>query len=402
MVEIVSLAVITTSVVVMLLMVRGALVIAAGIRATRRNPPPEPASWPFVSLIIPCKGAETGLAEHLAAHLEHDYPAYQVIFTVADEADLAVAVIRELMASHPNIPTQLVIAPRLPNCVEKTSNQIAALAAVDPRAEVLAFADSDGQPLNRGWLKELVRPVLQGNVATGFRWYLPRDAVGRLHGTWDSAWCGYHIAFHTVWGGAMALRRDLFERLAIADHWSRAVTDDLVVAREAWKAGVPVAFAAGAMSISTPHRRLWNFLMWARRQTLLVRLTTPGFYRAGLGVGLLHLLAYAACITTLILPGEWLGLTLPLAGLGAILGATALRTWVRHILGKALLPGREADLDATWSAANFLFVPLADLLQFPLFISVLWQRAIRWRGVTYLWTGNGVRREGQEEWREEE
>jgi ceramide glucosyltransferase len=402
MVELICLSIILIALGLMVAIIRGAIVIVAGIATRRRQPPADPETWPLVSLIVPCKGAEGGLAEHLAAHLEHDYPTYEVIFTVADADDPAVAVIQQVMLAHPTVPAKVVVAPRVPTCVEKTSNQIAALAAVDPRTVVLAFADSDGQPLNRGWLRELVRPTLDGSVSSGFRWYLPRDAVGRLHGTWDSAWCGYHIAFHTVWGGAMAVRRDVFERLNIADHWSRAVTDDLVVAREAWKAGVPVVFASGAMSVSSPHKRLWNFLLWARRQTLLVRLTTPGFYRAGLSLGLLYFLTYAVCIGLLIVPGEWFGLALPLGALAALFLATALRAWARHHLARALLPGKEDELNRSWSWVNVLFVPLADLIQFPLFLSVLWQRAIRWRGVTYLWTGNGVRREGQREWREEE
>lgn len=400
MIEYLCLGVILVSVGLMLAIVRGAVVIIGGIRRARENPPPEPA-WPFVALIVPCKGAEAGLADHLAAHLEHDYPTYEVIFTVANADDPAVAVIRQVIAAHPHVPAQVVIATRLPHCVEKTANQIAALAAVDPRAEVLAFADSDGQPLHRSWLRELVRPAVDGNVGTGFRWYLPEDAVGRLHGAWDSAWCGYHIAFHTVWGGAMAVRREIFERLRIADHWSRAATDDLVLAREAWKAGVPVVFAAGAMSVSGPHKRLGNFLQWARRQILLVRVTTPGFYRAGLLVGLVYLLGYLGCLGAFLVPGDLLGLTLPIAGLGAILTATVLRTVARYRLALALLPGREADVRRTWSAANYVLVPVADLIQFPMFLSVAWQRAIRWRGVAYLWTGDGVRREGEQVWQED-
>jgi ceramide glucosyltransferase len=402
MLEIVFLVLLVVALGLMAAVACGVIVITRGIHARRRQPPADPQAWPFVSLIVPCKGAEGSLAEHLAAHLEHDYPVYEVVFTVVDADDPALAVIRRVMAAHPTVPAQVVVAPRVPTCVEKTSNQIAAFREVDPRAVVLAFADSDEQPLNRGWLRELVRPTLDGSVASGFHWYLPHDAVGRLHGTWNSVVCGCHIAFHAVWGGAMAVRRDVFDRLNIADHWSRAVTDDLVVAREAWKAGVPVVFASGAMSVSSPHKRLWSFLTWARRQSLLVRLTTPGFYRAGLGFGLLFFLTYAVCVGLLIVPGEWFGLALPLAGLGALLPAVALRAWARNHLGKALLPGREADLDRSWSWVNVLFVPLVDLLHAPLLLSNLWQRAIRWRGVTYLWTGNGVRREGQKEWREGE
>lgn len=401
MLEAVTLAVVGVTVVVMLLLVRGGLAIAAGIVAARRRPPDDPAAWPFVALIVPCKGAEAGLAENLARHLRHDYPAYEVLFVVADADDPAIPVIEQLRAAHPTLPIKLVVAPRLPDCVEKTSNQLAALKEIDPRCEVLAFADSDGEPLNAGWLKELVRPTLAGNVATGYRWYLPEDNVARLQGTWDSAWCGFHIAFHTVWGGAMAVRKDVFDRLNMADHWSRAPTDDVVLAREAWKAGVPVVFAPGAMCLSGPHKRLASFLTWIRRQTLLVRLPAFGLYAAGLFVASLYFLSYALCVALLIVPGPEYGLALPLAGLGGLLGASLLRAWVRYRLARALLPGREADVARTLWWPYAVFVVVADLLMFPIYASVLFARTIRWRGVTYVWTGDRVRRVTAEPWREE-
>jgi hypothetical protein len=401
MLELLTMAVLVVTVVILLLILRGSLAISRRVLAGRRNPPADPPEWPFVALILPCKGAESGLEEHLRAHLEHDYPRYEILFTVADADDPAVEVIRRLMARYPNIPTRLVVAPRQPHCVEKTSNQLAALKEVHPEVTVLAFADSDGNPINRQWLRELVRPTLEGNVATGYRWYLPENNVARLQGAFDAAWAGFHIAFHTVWGGAMAVKREIFERLNVPDLWTRAPTDDLVLARAAWKGGVPVVFTPGAMSLSGPHRRLWNFLMWVRRQALLVKLPTPGVYYGGMFIGSLYFLSYSACIALLFFPGPILGITLPVVGLGTLFLLTMVRAWARYHMARTLLPGHEAEVDRTLRWSYYFFVPLADLIMFPIYMSVLFQRAIRWRGVTYVWTGDRVRREGAEPWQEE-
>src|SRR5258705_10986595 len=51
---------------------------------------------PFTSVIAPCRGLDEGLEENLAALFEQDYPEYEVIFVVDDEADPAVEVIQAL------------------------------------------------------------------------------------------------------------------------------------------------------------------------------------------------------------------------------------------------------------------------------------------------------------------
>ena len=63
----------------------------------------EPASgqMPRVSLIIPCKGNEPGLEQALAAHFNHDYPNYEIVFGVDDANDASVAV----SYTHLTLPT---------------------------------------------------------------------------------------------------------------------------------------------------------------------------------------------------------------------------------------------------------------------------------------------------------
>src|SRR5262249_1872549 len=68
--------------------------------------------WPKAALIIPCKGTEPDLEENLRRHFHHDYPDYQIIFTLADADDPAVAVIQTIIA-HENVrPATVVLAPR--------------------------------------------------------------------------------------------------------------------------------------------------------------------------------------------------------------------------------------------------------------------------------------------------
>src|SRR4030095_4067400 len=66
---------------------------------------------PFATVIAPCKGLDDGLKENLAALLEQNYPAYEVIFVVDDEGDHATDVIRSVSRKDAaNMKSKLVIA----------------------------------------------------------------------------------------------------------------------------------------------------------------------------------------------------------------------------------------------------------------------------------------------------
>ena len=176
---------------------------------------PASGTMPLVSLIIPCKGDEPGLELALAAHFNHDYPRYEIVFAVDSPDDSAVPVIRNLMQRHPSRPAKLVVAPQLPDCVAKISNQFAAIEAANPATEIFAFADSDGMVRDEQWLTSLVRPLETHDVSSGFRWYFPesRGLSARFHAAWDSALCMLHANTGTVWGGAMAFRKSFMEKM---------------------------------------------------------------------------------------------------------------------------------------------------------------------------------------------
>src|SRR6476619_2131519 len=75
---------------------RGGIAYLAYFRAELSKPLHD--FTPFATVIAPCKGMDSGLKENLAALLEQDYPAYEVIFVVDSEDDPAAAVIKDLIA----------------------------------------------------------------------------------------------------------------------------------------------------------------------------------------------------------------------------------------------------------------------------------------------------------------
>jgi ceramide glucosyltransferase len=64
--------------------------------------------YPLVSLLKPVKNVDDDMAANLESFYHLDYPAYEVLFAVDDFQDPCVAILRDLQARHPRIPTTIV------------------------------------------------------------------------------------------------------------------------------------------------------------------------------------------------------------------------------------------------------------------------------------------------------
>ncbi len=64
---------------------------------------------PPVTILKPLKGVDEGLEENLRSFFALDYPAYQLLFCVADAADPAIGVVRTLMAEFPGQDAELIV-----------------------------------------------------------------------------------------------------------------------------------------------------------------------------------------------------------------------------------------------------------------------------------------------------
>jgi ceramide glucosyltransferase len=102
--------------------------ISVGIAIRRAKPrktplPPRPDAAP-VSLVRPVCGIDNFCEETLGSSFKLNYPHYEVIFCVARANDPVVAVVKRLIAAHPNVAARLIIGdekvsanPKLNNCV---------------------------------------------------------------------------------------------------------------------------------------------------------------------------------------------------------------------------------------------------------------------------------------------
>src|SRR5665213_431534 len=83
---------------------------------------------PPVTILKPLCGAEPGLYEHLRSFCRQDYPEFQVVFGVRDQADPAFSVAERLKMEFPSLPIDIVVNPQQHGSNYKTSNLINMLA----------------------------------------------------------------------------------------------------------------------------------------------------------------------------------------------------------------------------------------------------------------------------------
>ncbi len=336
--------------------------------------------WPRTALIVPVKGSEPGLARHLLSLASQDYPLFELVVVCADPSDPALGVARGALGSR----CRIVVAGESPaDTGEKIHNLIAAVQAVGDRAEVLAFADSDGE-VEPGWLRKLVAPLIdpQLGATTAFRWHIPENGGfwPLMRAVWDSSIAGIMDTKDKsfAWGGGMALRRRVFESAGVLRYWRGAVSDDYRLADAVRAAGLGIRFVPEAM-VETPGQCTGReFLAWTVRQLTITRVYSFRMWLGGCISHIVYCAAQALCLTQVALGS-------PLIGLGALLLIVLpgmAKGGTRAYVCALVFPQRESWLDR-YGWAYFWMTPLATWIWLYAFLRSGMTRCISWRGRTY-------------------
>lgn len=186
---------------------------------------------PFAAIFIPCKGIEKGMKQYLQAMLKQDYHNYRAYFIVEKEEDPAVEIIKEIIKD--DTQTELVIAGKASQCCQKNHNLLAAIEKEEQntqKSEIYVFADADVKP-SPSWLYDLVLPMSDSAISatTAYRWLKPKEFSfwGTMHAML-SAYLGTLMSSSKgMWGGSMAIKKEVFERYRVKECWSRALGDDI-------------------------------------------------------------------------------------------------------------------------------------------------------------------------------
>lgn len=348
----------------------------------------EPTYSPKATVILPCKGLDPGFHDNIRKLLLQDYPNFDVIFCLASDTDPAYAALNEIVAEHPRVRTSMVIAGVNPQRAQKVNNQLRALKDVSSETEVIVFVDAD--VIARGdFLKHLVGPLADEKigVSTGYRFYIASVSnwPSVLRSLWNrmSAWeMAGPDAF--AWGGAMAIRRSVFEKARVADHWDRACDDDLSLTTAVKELGLAVHFVPQCLVASDGDQSVAEIFEWTNRQLILTKVYYPRLWRraiarATLMAAWLVLMCFAV--------GGWIFSHQLDFALATIAGAciVPVEVWfLLHARGlwQRVLSDRAGYLQESL-AASCMAIPLAHfVLPWLTLYSVITNR-IQWRGITY-------------------
>ncbi len=343
------------------------------------DPEPGDQDLPFVTLIVPVKGKESGLLQNLRSLADLDYPDYELVISCCSLEDPALEVVHMVL----NDWSRIVISNEPAADVgEKIHNLMAAVEAAQPRSAVFVFADSDGQvPAN--WLRKLVAPLKDQSLGavTTYRWYFPEDG-----GFWPllrSVWNSVIVTSMNIsdksfaWGGGMAIRRDVFESVRVTSYWRGSVSDDLRLTDAVRDSGLGIRFLPEAMVATTSQCTRNEFLGWAKRQLVIVKRYRFRLWLAGYISHLIYCGAQVLCLLQ-ILQGNLLGLgTLILILLpGMAMGST------RCYASMLIFPDRE-DWFEHYGWIYFWMNPIATWIWMYTFVRSGFTNRINWRGRVY-------------------
>jgi cellulose synthase/poly-beta-1,6-N-acetylglucosamine synthase-like glycosyltransferase len=335
----------------------------------------DPSDLPPATVIVPVKGADHRLRENLSSLAAQDYPDYELIVVAHCAADIPSGVLPPR--------TRIVLAHAAEaGTGEKVMNLRTAVRFARKDSRIFAFADSDGR-VSITWLRSLAAPLADEGVgaSTGYRWYAPEppDFWSLLRSVWDAVIGGTVVsnAAAFAWGGSMAIRRETFYGIGVPDFWRDTVSDDYALSDAVRRAGLRIAFAPGAMAVSTGRTSARAFLAWARRQLTITRVYRPRLWWTALAAHVFYCGGMAAAVIASIhgsRAAEWM--------LVAQLSPGMLKGANRATLAKVALPEYKAWFDRhAWVHAAW--VPLATWTWLVVLLASAFGNRIEWRGNRY-------------------
>jgi ceramide glucosyltransferase len=336
---------------------------------------------PPVSLLKPVHGMESRLRENIESFFHLDYPSYQILFAADLEDNAALAVVREICARYPNVPTKIVVTglPPWPNPPAYAFFRMAEQA----ESNILVTSDSDVL-VAPSYLREVVPPLLESKNGMLTCVYRGKNAGG--------FWSAVHAIGMSVemtagvvtanllegmkfgLGPTIVVRRDALEKIGGFTVLGEYFANDFVIGNLIEKNGYNVVLSRHIIDhVVSPLSfvRVWQHeVRWAKS----TRLSRPwGHLFSGLIYAMpFGILGFAAAMA---LGQIWLGVVL----LALAFANRIIESWV---IGWGITRDRASR--SLWR------YPLRDLLGFFVWCaSYLGTPRAIWRNVPYDLTSDG-------------
>ena len=329
-----------------------------------------PKDAPPVSIVRPLRGLDPYLKETLASSFALDYPAYEIVFCLADAEDPAASLARRLMHAHPDIPSRLLIGddrpsanPKLNNCVKGWKAAIHQWIIIAD-ANVMMPADYI-QRLTARWRADtgIVCAPPIGGAPASFAAEVECAFLNTYQARWQYA--GEACGFGFAQGKTMLWRRDILEAAGGIEALGAEIAEDAAATKIIRRAGLNAHLVDGSFEQPLGLRTMGE--VWSRqiRWARLRRATFPLHFAPELFTTSLFALAAAWFGAEAFDCPPWLAL------------AAAAFLWYG---GEAIL-ARLAGWPLSWRA------PLAWIIR-DLLLPCLYVEA--WVSDEFTWRGNAM------------
>jgi cellulose synthase/poly-beta-1,6-N-acetylglucosamine synthase-like glycosyltransferase len=312
---------------------------------------------------------DPGFRENVQSILDQDYPDFRAVFIVDSDTDPATKILADL-----NAP--ILVAGATSNRGQKVHNLIHGIEHGAADAEVFVFCDADAR-FSKQWIQRLIAPLEQDNVAvsSGYRWYAAENGglPSLLRSTWNASVVtalGDH-GRNFAWGGSMALRREVFDRIRVRDSWEGALSDDYAVTHAALRSGKRIAFVPECLIPSYGDCTWRELLEFTTRQILIARVYDRVTWRMALVTQSIFNVAFWG---GLLLPWPYWIVTPVLYALAGI------KSFIRYEAVATVLPDGALSKHR---ASYILLAPLTALLFEYNLIRSAFTRSMTWRQIRY-------------------
>lgn len=358
-----------------------------------------------VAVIASVKEADKDFFQNVTVLINQDHPCFRVIYCLSDTQDSA---FQSLVAffkldTRATVPAyhitkqrlselhqgsfglqsvDIVVAGRAEICSQKIFNQIRAYYLLSPEDCVVAWVDAD-ICLSASWLNDLIYPIRKKTHAatTGYRCLVP---AGK---DWSSAIISVINSSiltllgdpwrNSLWGGSMAMTRQVFEKFSIPEYVKQCFTDDESVGALLKKNNIPIYCS---FTLLPPGKTKYTFremFGFGRRQYMCARF----YYKFHLFIACLLLSGFTLVFFFLLAklfvqPGRF-----DLLLFTGLLGAMVLRGSIRFyfIRYKLGMPGYSLKC----LFLETLGTPLVHLLHLMICYAAMVGHTVEWAGITY-------------------
>jgi len=258
------------------------LVCVVMVRRQASVSPRIPANgWPAVTLLKPVHGLEKNLEQNLRSACAQNYPDYQVVFSVQDETDPSIPLLKSLQGEFGSDRVTVVIEQCRAGTNGKINNLIGGLAKA--RHEILVISDSDVS-LGTDYLKAIVAPLDDpqvGFVCTFFkatsagRWFEKMELL-TMNACYfpDTAFAYMTKTAKFCIGASVAFRHSTLKDIGGFESLADYFVEDYEMGRRIWEQGKKAAVAPYVVECTVDLKnpsQWWNHQVYWDQNSCTVR-----------------------------------------------------------------------------------------------------------------------------------